>query len=313
MKSPGLSDQLMYSSYFAPRGRNRMYILGQQLSGRYLSPLDRLIGIIGESGAGKSSLVRGMFPGLELTNDDDGVNIRPLPLLKNIDKGFFSSHTYHVDIRFELAFTQIHVLAEAVQKALAQEKRVIVEHFDLLYPILGRNADVLLGVGGEVIVVRPTVFGPFPKELIEVVTKTLRYRKMAHTAEDLTARILVNDYQAFLPFSHRDVHHGFVLEYPIELDADLRDVERKVRAMIDEGVDICYADETHIRIGKDMWSCSGPRTHVKNTEDIENFRLLYEYKYDPKTKSFLIIGLVGTLKDDLDGFAGLTLMASGHC
>ncbi len=162
MKSLQLGDQLMYSSYFAPRGRNRMYVLGQELSGRYLSPLDRLIGIIGESGAGKSSLVRGMFPGLELTNDDDGVNIRPLPLLKNLDRGFFSSHTYHVDIRFEMAFTQIHVLAEAVQKALAQEKRVIVEHFDLLYPLLGRNADVLIGVGGEVIVVRPTVFGPVP-------------------------------------------------------------------------------------------------------------------------------------------------------
>lgn len=88
---PGYGNQLMYSSYFAPRGRNRMYALGQQLSERYLSPLDRLIGIIGDAGAGKSSLVKGMFPGLELTNDDDGVNIRPLPLLKNIDRGFFQA------------------------------------------------------------------------------------------------------------------------------------------------------------------------------------------------------------------------------
>ncbi|MDU2066597.1 MAG: alanine-tRNA synthetase second additional domain-containing protein, partial [Sporomusaceae bacterium] len=195
----------MYASYFAPRGRNRIYDLGQQLSERYLSPLDRLIGIIGGPGAGKSSLVKGMFPGLELTNDDDGVNIRPLPLLKNIDKGFFNSHTYHVDIRFEMAFTQLHVLAEAVQKALSHGKRVIVEHFDLLYPALEVNADVLFGVGGEVIAVRPTVFGPLPQEVLEVVTHTLRYRKMAHTAEDLTAMILRNDYNAILDFSHRDV------------------------------------------------------------------------------------------------------------
>lgn len=310
MKTLMLGDQLMYSSYFAPRGRNRMYILGQQLSERYLSPLDRLIGIIGDAGAGKSSLVKGMFPGLELTNDDDGVNVRPLPLLKNIDRGFFTSHTYHIDVRFELAFTQLHVLAEAIQKALAHDKRVIVEHFDLLYPVLGRNADVIIGVGGEVIVVRPTVFGPLPKEIISVVTKTLRYRKMAHTAEDLTARVLVNDYQAILPFGHRDVHHGFVLEYPMLLDVDLEEVEGKVKRIIDDSVDVCYSDEGHIRIGSNTWACSGPRTHVRNTEDIENFRLLNEYKYDPKSKSYLIIGVVGPKLDNLDGFAGLSYAAS---
>ncbi|SDF32078.1 alanine-tRNA synthetase second additional domain-containing protein [Sporolituus thermophilus] len=302
-----IGEQLMYASYFAPRGRNRMYILGEQLGERYLSPLDRLIGIIGDAGAGKSSLVKGMFPGLELTNDDDGVNIRPLPLLKNVDKGFFSSHTYHVDIRFEMAFTQLHVLAEAVQKALAHGKRVIVEHFDLLYPLLERNADVLIGVGGEVIVVRPTVFGPFPKEIFNVVTKTLRYRKMAHTAEDLTTRVLVNDYGAILEFGHRDVHHGFVLEYPMLLDVDLREVEKKVKAIIAEGLDVCYSDEGHIRIGSDIWVCSGPRTHVRNTQEIEGFRLLHEYKYDPKSKTYLIIGVVGPHTDNLDGFAGFCL------
>ena len=56
MKSMML-EQLMYASYFAPRGRKRMYILGQQISERYLSPLDRLIGVIGGPGAGKSSLI----------------------------------------------------------------------------------------------------------------------------------------------------------------------------------------------------------------------------------------------------------------
>lgn len=305
-----MHEQLMYASYFAPRGRNRMYILGQQISERYLSPLDRLIGIVGDAGAGKSSLIKGMFPGLELTNDDDGVNVRPLPLLKNIDKNFFSSHTYHVDIRFELAFTQLHVLADAVKKALAHDKRVIVEHFDLLYPALQTNADVLLGVGGEVIAVRPNVFGPFPQEIVNVVVKTLKYRKMAHTAEDLTTRILMHDYGAILPFGHRDVHHGFVLEYPVFLEADLKEVEKKVKRIIDEGVTVCYSDEEHIRIGDDTWLCTGPRTHVRNTEDIENFRLMHEYKYDPKTKTYLIIGLVGPLSDNLDGFAGVSYAAS---
>nr|WP_236639214.1 alanine-tRNA synthetase second additional domain-containing protein [Pelosinus sp. UFO1] len=305
-----MHEQLMHASYFAPRGRNRMFVLGQQISERYLSPLDRLIGIVGGPGAGKSSLIKGMFPGLELTNDDDGVNVRPLPILKNIEKDFFTSHTYHIDVRFELAFTQIHVLAEAIKQALSHDKRVIVEHFDLLYPILGMNADVLLGVGGEVIVVRPNVFGPFPQEIADVVIKTLRYRKMAHTAEDLTESILLKDYGAILPFGHRDVHHGFVLEYPVELDANLKEVEKKVGAIIDEGVKVCYSDEGHIQIGDVSWACTGPRTHVHNTEDIEGFRLMYEYKYDPKTKTYLIIGLVGPQVENLDGFSGMIYHAS---
>ena len=303
MHTSTLRDLLMYSSYFAPRGRQRMYELGKQISERYLSPTDRLIGIIGDAGAGKSSLVRGMFPGLELTNDDDGVNIRPLPLLKNIDKGFFTCHTYHVDIRFELAFTQLHVLGEAVKQALAHGKRVIVEHFDLLYPILTINADVIVGVGGEVIVVRPTVFGPIPDEVVGVVLQTLKFRKMAHTAEDLTTRILTSKYGFSPDFAHRDVHHGFVLEYEVPKYVDLKAVETEVKQIIDEGVTVSYLDEGHIRIGDDSCQCSGPMIHVKNTEEIENFRLLHEYKYDPKTNTYLIIGVVGSGVHKLDGFA----------
>ena len=287
-----------------------MYILGQQISERYLSPLDRLIGVIGDSGAGKSSIIKGMFPGLELTNDDDGVNVRPLPLLKNIDRGFFASHTYHVDIRFEMAFTQLHTLADAVRQALGHGKRVIVEHFDLLYPVLGMNADVILGVGGEVIVVRPNIFGPLPREVVDVVVKTLRFRKMAHTAEDIVQRTLLKDYGAILPFGHRDVHNGFVLEYPVELDIDLAELEAKVKDMIDEGVPVSYCDEGHIRLGEDTWECTGPRIHVRNTEDIENFRLVKEYKHDSKTKTYLIIGLVGPAMEDLDGLAVLTNAAA---
>lgn len=305
-----LYEQLMYASYFAPRGRNRMYVLGRQISERYLSPLDRLVGVVGAAGAGKSSLIKGMFPGLELTNDDEGVNLRPLPLLKNIEKGFFSCHTYHMDTRFELAFTQIHVLAEAVTKALSHGKRVIVEHFDLLYPALGRNADVLLGIGGEVIVARPNIFGPIPKEIVEVSTQTLQYRKMAHTAEDLTASILLKDYGATLVFGHRDVHHGFVLEYPESLAVDLKEVEKKVKQIIDEGVNVCYSDEGHIHIGDASWECTGPRTHVRNSEEIENFRLLHDYIYDPKTQTYLIVGLVGPVKENLDGFAGVHYAAT---
>ena len=121
------------SSYYAPRGHNRMHDLGQRLAQMYLSPNDKLIGVIGDAGSGKSALIRGMFPGLELTNDDNGVYVRPLPLLEQ-ESGFafFSPHTYHVDIRFENGFTQMSVLAEAIAEALDKGKRVVVEHFDLV-------------------------------------------------------------------------------------------------------------------------------------------------------------------------------------
>ncbi len=309
MKTFVSGNQLMYASYFAPRGRNRIYQLGQRLGECYLSPLDNLIGVLGEAGAGKSTLIRGMFPGLELTNDDEGINNRPLPLLKNVDRGFFSSHTYHLDVRFESAFTQIHELASAVDKAINNGKRVIVEHFDLLYPQLGRNADVLLGVGGEVIISRPTLFGPMPQEINDIVSKTLRYRKMAHTAEDLTARILREEYQC-RHIAHRDVHRGFVLEFAEKPAADLAKVAKVMQELISQGLPVCYVDEGHIRIDDELLPCTGPRTHVKNTEEIEHFRLLPECKYDPVSQTYLLIGLVGTEKDDLDGLAALIKAAT---
>lgn len=114
----------LYSIYFAPRGNIRMAELGMQIAQQYLRPTDKLIGVIGDAGSGKSMLVKGMFPGLELTNDDEGVNVRPLPLLEMLDdplgmgsisKRDFPSllppHTYHLDIRFEQGFTQCPELA----------------------------------------------------------------------------------------------------------------------------------------------------------------------------------------------------------
>ena len=116
------SDKLrshLFTTYYAPRGRSRIYGLGIQLAQQYLSPFDKLIGVIGEAGSGKSALIKGMFPGLELTNDDDGVNVRPLPILQqDYEQGFFTPHTYHLDIRFEMGFHQLSVLAGAILQAI---------------------------------------------------------------------------------------------------------------------------------------------------------------------------------------------------
>ena len=151
MPENAIQHSHIYSTYFAPRGRSRIYTLGMQIAQLYLSPFDQIIGFIGEAGSGKSVLIKGMFPGIELTNDDDGVNVRPLPLLEQeYETGFFTPHTYHLDIRFETGFHQLSELADAVRLAVRRGKRIIIEHFDLIYPLLGVNANLLIGVGEQI-------------------------------------------------------------------------------------------------------------------------------------------------------------------
>lgn len=302
-------ETLMYAVYFAPRGKKRLLGLGHQLAQRHLSALDRLIGFIGDAGAGKSLLIKGMFPGLELTNDDEGINVRPLPLLKNIDKGFFSSHTYHVDVRFESAFTQMHVIVDAIKKAVEQDKRVVVEHFDIVYPYLGMNAEILIGIGEEVIVTRPSIFGPQPRDIADIVFKSIKYRRMAHTAEDLTCKVLEEEFGFSHCQAHSDVKHGFVLEFTDKPDIDIELLEKKVMEYIDDEAAISYMDDSHIRIGEwEEFHCTGPRIHVRNAGEIKNFRLLKEFKYDSINKQYALVGLVGSDRiDDMEDLNKLVM------
>ena len=281
------------SSYYAPRGHHRMYALGMQLAQMYLSPFDKLIGIIGEAGSGKSALIRGMFPGLELTNDDNGVYVRPLPLLEQDNNfAFFSPHTYHVDIRFENGFTQMSVLADAIIEALNKGRRVVVEHFDLVYPLIGANANLLIGVGEQVLIARPNVFGPEPEELKEVVYKSLPYRLMAHSAEDI-CEMFIDEFDVHR-CGHDDVKHGFALYFPdTKPSFDIKELEAKVTDIIAQDVPITYVDENHITIGDKLQMCSGPRIHVNRTGQIQGFRLLDHFIYDRFKNRYLLVGCVG--------------------
>lgn len=292
-----LDDRCLYSVYFAPRGATRMMEMGMQIAQRHLSAFDRLIGVVGEAGSGKSILLRGMFPGLELSNDDNGVNVRPLPILERESGGFYEPHTYHIDMRFEMAFTQVHVLADAVRESIHRGKRVVVEHFELLYPHLDMNAELLIGVGEDIIVTRPTIFGPEPEDVAMIVHKSIRYRRMAHTAEDLVERYLWDPYHG--EYTHSDVRHGFVLEFEKCPDVDLEDVERWVQEQIALNLPVCYVDDEHIRFGEKLHRCTGPRMHVSATGEIENFRMLHEFKFDPIDGKFLMVGLVGEVISDL--------------
>ena len=281
------------SSYFAPRGHNRMYALGMQIAQLYLNPHDRLIGIIGEAGSGKSALIRGMFPGLELTNDDNGVYVRPLPLLEQ-DRGFafFAPHTYHVDIRFENGFTQMATLAEAITEALEKGRRVVVEHFDLVYPFLGANANIIIGVGEQVLVARPNIFGPEPEEIRDAVYKSLPYRLMAHTAEDLCEMCMTEHDRERC--GHDDVRHGFAIYFPdTPPQIDIPALEAQVNAIIAENLPVGYVDDNHISVGDRVHKCNGPRIHVHRTGQIQNFRLMHHLVYDKFKRRYVLVGCVG--------------------
>ena len=288
----------LYSVYFAPRGRARLYALGMQIAQLHLSPFDRIIGVIGEAGSGKSMLIKGMFPGLELTNDDEGVNIRPLPILCQEDENrFYSPHTYHLDMRFEMGFTQLHVLADAIRQAVDRGKRVIVEHFDLLYEALGFNADLIVGIGEEVIVTRPNVFGPLPDTIASIVHKSIRTRQMAHTAEDLCERHM--NHEDYLRCEHADIKNGFLLTFPdTRPEIDIQRLEEQVLADIRADLPVEYADDGHVRIGGGIQPCTGPRTHVSSTGKIEGFRLLKKLIWDARTGRWLLVGRVGALRPD---------------
>jgi len=318
----------LYSVYFAPRGNTRMFALGRQIAQQYLHPEDQLIGIIGDAGSGKSVLVKGMFPGLELTNDDEGVNIRPLPIMDMIDDplgmnmgmlgslsksgmGLFATpHTYHIDIRFEQGFTQMSQIVAAVTGALKKGKRVIVEHFDLLYPYLKMedsdlcvNADLIVGIGAEVMVTRPSMFGPFPQDIADIAFRTIKYRKMVHTAEDLVGYYLEDDY--YNDCEHWDVKNGFVLGFREKPKKTPEELEALVKADIAKDLPVSFFDDGHIKIGDVQYFCTAPRNHVRRTSEIEGFTIMKEMPLDPISGRYLLVGLVGRdsevkMGDDID-------------
>jgi len=301
-------ETLIYSAYYAPRGRQRLYRVAAQLSQRYLSPNDLLIGVIGAEGAGKSTLIRGLFPGLELTNDDDGINMQSAALHTFAPDDPLSGHTFHLDIRHELAFRQKAELVEAIKLAISHGRRVVVEHFDLVHEALGYNAQVLFGIGEEILVARPSIFGPFPRNIKAVVDRSIKFRLMAHSAEDLTSMILARDYGYRPAAIHSDVKHGFVIRFPEPPAIDLNELEAKVQAFIARNLPITVSRTDHIRVEDMEIYCTGTRTHVPTTGKIENFRLLKEYRHCLVTDEFMLVGRVGgkevvgieDINDDLD-------------
>lgn len=295
-----IQEYMVSSQYFAPRGKERLMFLGEQISHRHLNFTDRLIGIVGDAGAGKSSLIKGMFPGLQLSNDDDIVNPRKIMQVRNSLMEVDDASTFHIDIRFQMAFTQMYEIVDFVNSLLERKRRVVIEHFNLLYPMLGRNADVIVGIGEEIIVTRPTLFGPNPDSVYKIVHESLEFRKMAHSAEVVTTYILHHQFGVKEEdYFFSDIRNGFVMKFYKKLDIDLEKLSELIHAGINEHLSISYHDEDHIVLGDKIMECDGPRFHVSNTSEIKNFMLVKEFVHDPATNTYCLIGLVDHFEGDL--------------
>ena len=88
---------------------------------------------------------------------------------------------------------------------------------------------------------RPNPFGPFPDAISQRCQESLKYRLMAHTAEDLCEFCISAEERDRA--QHDDIHHGFILAFPeYQPELELEELERKILALIDQDLPIDYVD-----------------------------------------------------------------------
>ena len=299
----------LYNFFFAPRGNRRMMELGRKIAQMYLNPFDKIIGIVGAKDCGKSMLIKGMFPGIQIVEGDDEFDFQNMPLMNAEDVGFYTPRTFHVDVRAASKFIPLEKIAQAILDVTKQQKRVIVEYFEMLYPVLNRNADLMIGIGEEVIVTRPSLFGPLPQNIADIVYKSLIYRKMAHSAEDLYGYVVRNMERP--DYVRSDIRHGFVLDYVEKpINFDLEYIEDKIKSLIAKDLPIRYYDEEHIKIGDEILACTGPLMHVESTGQIENFSMVKKFFQDARFGYYIVAGTVGHQEEESDRLNTIDIMTA---
>ncbi len=145
-------------TYRNPGDKFGLRRLGKKVSEKFVSEEDKLIGLVGNPKVGKSALIEGMLPELGLTNDDEGINIRPLPIMIDFKNDIFKSHTYHLDVLFESAFYPRYMLLRAVNFALTNGKRVVIEHFDIIEDKVEIKPDLKVIINEDICIIRPDKF-----------------------------------------------------------------------------------------------------------------------------------------------------------
>ena len=171
------------------------------------------------------------------------------------------------------------------------------EAIEEMRAMLTQQTDLIVGIGEEVIVTRPNIFGPLPSDVARIVHKSVRTRLMAHTAEDLCEWHMPE--KEVMRALHGDIKNGFLMIFhDSPPDVDLDELEAQVKADIAAKLDVEYVDDRTIRIGEYLQPCTGPRTHVSNTGSIENFHLLKEIIYDHRNQRWLLVGRVGKAEED---------------
>ena len=154
----------------------------------------------------------------------------------------------------------------------------------------------MVGIGEEIIITRPNMFGPLPENIAKIVHKSVVYRKAAHTLEDLCVHFMGEGYAQDGPRS--DVRHGFVLEFEQKPDVNLFQLEKKVKEAVAQDLPVSYYDEHHVQIGPYILECLGPRMHISSTGKIGDFTLVKEYPQDPRNGYYMLIGLLGQHQSD---------------
>ena len=174
-----------------------------------------------------------------------------------------------------MAFTQMYEIVDFVKKVLQNKRRIVIEHFNLLYEALGMNADIIVGIGEEIIVTRPTIFGPIPQSIYEIVHQSLTYRKMAHTAEEAVVQVLESEFGISTDdFFSSDIRNGFVLKFAKEPKVDLERLSILSQEILSQNLDVSYYDEDHIKMGDKIIVCDGVAFMSKTRQRLNSFRCI---------------------------------------
>jgi hypothetical protein len=92
---------------------------------------------------------------------------------------------------------------------------------------------------------------------------------------------------------HSDVRHGFIIAFDHKPEIDIHVLQGQVLDIIAEGLPVSQGKGDYVIFGETQFYCTGKRIHVKNTNQVEDFRLLKEYRFDPISEKYLMVGVVG--------------------